>query len=132
MTTILDVTTAKAVIRYETTRNAEVYSDYIAANDVTVDTIGAHALAVAMLKYPEAKPSSRADQGTDDYRAHVLRSAVRNGLKRNMGVGPVKAEKNEALTVTWIDADGKTHQRKIDPSADLFAELTETLFADED
>ena len=96
-----DPTTASAVIRYETTRNAEVYSQYIKANAVTAENYKDHALAVAKIKHPGIKPSSRADHATKEYKSHVLRCAVRAGLARNLDLA---AAASPAATTKYATA----------------------------
>lgn len=87
---ITDVKTAKAVVRHEKGRNTIVYSDYIAANGVTVDTVTEHARALRELAYPNVKPSSRADRDTVEYKANAFWTRVRNGLNDNLGVSKKK------------------------------------------
>lgn len=99
---ITDVKTAKAVVRHEKGRNKIVYSDYIAANGVTVDTITEHARALRELAYPNVKPSSRADRDTVEYKANAFWTRVRNGLNDNLGVSKKKSGKSDK----YVTAEG--------------------------
>lgn len=99
---ITDVKTAKAIVRHEKGRNRIVYSDYIAANGVTEDTVADHAKALMALAYPGVKPSSRADRDSKEYAANAFRTRVRNGLNDNLGVDKKSAGKSDK----YVTAEG--------------------------
>lgn len=76
---------------------------------------------------PAVKTGPKGEQTTTDYgRGHDTITAA---VKRALSTPPAKTE---SLTVTWIDADGDTHTRKIDTGAELFTNLTATLFGDDE
>lgn len=75
---------------------------------------------------PAVKTGAKGNQTATDYgRGH---DTIVTAVKRALSTPPAKTE---SLTVTWIDADGTTHTRKIDAGAELFTDLTATLFGDD-
>lgn len=90
----IDRKAAQQIIRAEG-RLDTLYSTYVDTYGVTLDTVAEHAAGIVAVKFPDVKPSSRADKDTAEYRAHVLRSKIRNGLNRALGKQPKEAEQSE-------------------------------------
>ena len=86
-----DVKTAKAVVNYELTRNKVVYSDYITANEVTLDNVSSHVAALQGLAFPDFDSKTADDDAK--YARKAFGNRVRNGLNTHLGkVVPSKAE----------------------------------------
>lgn len=100
-----DVKTAKAVVNYETGRNKVVYSEYIAANGVTLDNVSAHVAGLQSLAFPTFDAKTASDE--DKYARKSFGSRVRNGLNTHLGkVVPSKAAKVETADESDEDAAG--------------------------
>lgn len=82
MSTITDVKTARALVKFERDRNTVVYAEYIAANAVTLETVSDHVKALAELAFPGFTPDS-----TDEEKAErkAFMNRVRNGLNHRLG-----------------------------------------------
>jgi hypothetical protein len=98
MTSIItDIKSAKSLVTY-VKRDAKVYTSYIEANGVTLDTVKEHVDALADLAYPGVKADGRADKGTKSYLKHTFKAQVRNGLNRNLGKESEKSEATALIT----------------------------------
>ena len=82
MSIILDRKSAAALVRYERDRSRIVYAEYIAANDVTLETVSEHVKALAELAFPDFTPDA-----SDDVKAERkgFMNRVRNGLNHRLG-----------------------------------------------
>lgn len=102
MTAFLDLKSARAVVAYETTRNKVVYAKYIAANEVTLDNVSAHVLALQGLAFPDFDKATATDE--EKYARKSFGNRVRNGLNTHLGkVVPSKRE--ETTDASAADAE---------------------------
>jgi len=96
MPTITDVKTARALITFERDRNKVVYSAYIAANAVTLDTVSDHVAALTELAFPNVTTDA-ADEVKAARKGFMNR--VRNGLNHRLGKRTPSQEAAEPSTV---------------------------------
>lgn len=96
---ITDRKSAVALVKYERDRSKVVYSTYIAANEVTLETVGAHVKALTDLAFPGFVKG--ADEEISAARKSFM-NRVRNGLNHTLGKHRVdaaaRAESEEAAT----------------------------------
>lgn len=102
--TIVDVKTAKAVVRHEKNRSKIVYREYIEANGVTLENVKDHVKALTTLAYPNVKPDASAPKDSIEYEAKCFNNRVRNGLNHNLGKTPEKSDNSDnLLTATGVE-----------------------------
>lgn len=88
---------AKAVVRFETDGDKIVYSNYIEAHGVTLDTVGEHVAALADL----AVEMKRIDP-TDKAEIKRFKNKVRNGLNYRLG----KVSEKSGTSDKYVTAEG--------------------------
>lgn len=81
--TITDVKTARALVKFERDRSKVVYADYITANAVTVETVGAHVKALQDLAFPKFDAATATDE--EKYARKSFGNRIRNGLNHTLG-----------------------------------------------
>lgn len=102
-TTIVDVKSARALVRLERDRSKVVYAEYIFANAVTLETVSAHVKALAELAFPKFDADA-----SDDVKAERkgFMNRVRNGLNHNLGKRtPSQADRAETTSTGDVAED---------------------------
>lgn len=94
---ITDVKSARALVKYERDRSKVVYSTYIAANAVTLDTVSDHVKALTDLAFPGFVKGADAEVSAD---RKAFMNRVRNGLNHTLGKHRVDAAAREETAET--------------------------------
>lgn len=93
---ITDSKSARALVKYERDRSKVVYSEYIAANAVTLDTVSEHVAALAEMAYPGVDPRTAPEDVKAERKGFMNR--VRNGLNYRLGKAEADRAAREAST----------------------------------
>ena len=83
------------------TKSEATYKDYVTFHGISTKELCAEHAALAVKEhFPGIRKSSRADNGTLEYRAYVTYTKVRNGLSRAAGIEASKRKQAPYLLTT--------------------------------
>lgn len=111
---ITDRKSAVALVKYERDRSKVVYSTYIEANSVTLDTVSDHVKALTELAFPEFVKGADAEVSAN---RKAFMNRVRNGLNHTLRKWEADAAARAESTETTSTGEDETGEDGTSPAS---------------